>query len=227
MSRTNFIATGILVLAFLMATSFFLVLSYENNSNWNKISKHILVACVGDSITQDSGYPGMLQNMLGNKYIVINFGVGSTTVLTNSNRPYVNQDAYLDAKLSSPSYVAIMLGTNDAKPVNYANIQNFITDYKMLIGSFQNLSSKPKIVILIPSPIFSNQVEINSTNLEQGVIPLIRDVASDLNLPTIDIYDLLISHPNYFPDGVHPNADGARVIATEVEKFIISNEPSN
>jgi lysophospholipase L1-like esterase len=224
MSRTKFLAVGVVVLASLMAVSFFVVLFYENNSSWNKIPKATLVACVGDSITQDSGYPEILQEKLGHEYIVENFGVGSTTVLANSNRPYRDQSAFLNAKLSSPSFVIIMLGTNDAKPINFVNVQNFVLDYEELIGEFQDLPSKPRILILIPPPVFNNQVEINETNLEQNIIPRIQQVASTLNLPTINIYSLLINHPDYFPDGVHPSIEGARLVADKVEEFILASD---
>jgi lysophospholipase L1-like esterase len=222
MSRTKFLAFGILVLASLMAASSFIILFHENSSGI-KTPRPTLVACVGDSITQYSGYPEALQNMLGYRYIVGNFGVSSTTALANSNMPYKEQPAFLKAKLFSPDFVVIMLGTNDAKSANYANVKNFNSDYETLIGDFKNLTSKPRIVILIPPPAFTNQIEINGTNLEQGIVPRIQQVAADLNMPTINFYSLLIDHPDYFPDGVHPNIDCANIIAREVKEFIISH----
>jgi lysophospholipase L1-like esterase len=48
------------------------------------------------------------------------------------------------------------------------------------------------------------------------VIPLIKQVANETNLATIDVHTALINHPDYFWDGIHPNNEGARVIATQV-----------
>jgi lysophospholipase L1-like esterase len=37
-----------------------------------------------------------------------------------------------------------------------------------------------------------------------------------MNLPEIDVYDALGDQPDSFIDGVHPNSQGASVIANEV-----------
>jgi lysophospholipase L1-like esterase len=41
-----------------------------------------------------------------------------------------------------------------------------------------------------------------------------------LNLPTVDVNSALANHPEYFDDGVHPNSDGAMVIASEINNAI-------
>ena len=89
----------------------------------------IRVACVGDSITEGP-YPKNLQSMLGTDYRVGNFGVSGSTVLLNSDKPYMNQSAFLKAKNFQPSIVIIMLGTNDAQENTYASIDNFLDDYE-------------------------------------------------------------------------------------------------
>lgn len=75
----------------------------------------IRVACVGDSITQGSGYPAKLQVLLGTNYSVGNFGVSGSTVTLNSTKPYMNQTAFEKAQQFQPKVVVIMLGTNDAR----------------------------------------------------------------------------------------------------------------
>jgi lysophospholipase L1-like esterase len=37
-----------------------------------------------------------------------------------------------------------------------------------------------------------------------------------MNLPTVNIYDALSNHSEYFVDGVHPTSDGATIIASNV-----------
>ncbi len=175
----------------------------------------IRVACVGDSITSDTTYTDELWTILGASYEVVNFGVGRTTVSLQFEKPYFNQPKAQLARWFEPDIVIIMLGTNDA----YLNQQlrsNFTSDYKTLISSFQALSSKPKIFIVIPPPVFDNPTGLNAATVENDVIPLIRQTASNLNLPTIDAHTALLNHPEYFQDGVHPNSQGSKVIATQI-----------
>ena len=57
------------------------------------------VACVGDSITYGSGikgretksYPAQLAGMLGEDYVVKNFGVSGATMLKKGDKPYWKQ----------------------------------------------------------------------------------------------------------------------------------------
>ena len=61
----------------------------------------VRVACVGNSITYGTGianrdkdsYPAQLQAMLGNKYLVGNFGKPGATLLRHGHRPYFKQQA--------------------------------------------------------------------------------------------------------------------------------------
>jgi acyl-CoA thioesterase-1 len=175
----------------------------------------IHVACVGDSITRDTQYPQILSTMLGANYTVANFGVGRTTVSLQFNKPYMNQSAFQNAQRFNPDIVVIMLGTNDAYLCQQER-ENFVDDYKALINSFQSLPSTPKIYIAIPPPVFNNTSGLPASVLDDEVIPLVKQTASDLTLPTIDLHTPLLDYPQCFPDGVHPDAAGSEVIATEI-----------
>jgi len=190
----------------------------------NRVDLHgsVLVACVGDSITEGSGYPSELQNMLGSSYMVENFGVSGASVMVESGKPYVNLTAFQNAKEFLPEIVVIMLGTNDARSYSLPHIENFVSEYENLISAFQGLTSKPEIFLVKPPPIFDNNLGLNSTIFVQDVIPRIDQVASELRLPLTDVYAALINHSAYFPDGVHPNNEGAEIIATEVSNGITS-----
>ena len=174
------------------------------------------VACVGDSITEGSGYPENLQLMLGADYKVGNFGVSGSTVLTKSNKPYISQKEFRDVKAFGPSIVIIMLGTNDAQEKTFESIEYFSNDYKQLIREYQTLENNPEIWLVKPPPIFNNNLNLNNTNLEQGVIPCIERIANELSLPLIDVNKVLMEYPEYFGDGVHPNSEGAVLIANEI-----------
>ncbi len=161
--------------------------------------------------------------MLGSNYIVGNFGVIGTTVLLNTNNPYINQSAFEDAKGFQPDIVVVMLGTNDAQINNYLSIDKFKPDYEELINQMLTSASNSRIFLVKPPPIFTNTLDLKNSNLVEGVIPRIEQLAHEQGLPIIDVYDVLVNHPEYFVDGVHPNQDGASVIATEICKAIIDN----
>jgi acyl-CoA thioesterase-1 len=184
----------------------------------------IRVACVGDSLTQSTMYPYDLGLLLGTaNYTVRNFGAGSTTVLLNTETPYINTSVFQDALEFQPNIVIIMLGTNDAQPNLHEYNASFVADYVTVIDAFQALSSKPKIWIVLPPPIFSNQSgKISPEYFELTLIPDIEQAANETNLPTIDVYSALAGYGDYFPDGVHPNKEGAKLIAEAIYKAISS-----
>jgi len=212
------LAVVILTVIVFSAGLAYIILSYSNST------ARVRVACVGDSITEVTGYPADLQALLGNAYDVRNFGVVGATILLNTDRPYLNQTACSEAEAFQPQVVVIMLGTNDARTNIYPNSQNLEANYGTLIATLQALKSLPKILVATPPPIYNNTLSLSSSNLAQGVIPRVEQEAKMLNVPTIDVYDPLLNHPEYFPDGVHPNLAGAEKIAQIVFAAIVNKE---
>ena len=207
----------------LLTTVGVLAIFLENQESKSVNLKLARVACLGDSITEDSGYPAYLQELLGNDSVVGNFGASGATVSFSSYKPYYFEPAFSRAKRFEPTTVIIMLGTNDARADYYQQINNFVADYTRILNSIQTLESKPRIFLVKPPPIFNNTFYLNGTSFVEGVLPRIEQVASTLGLPTIDVYTPFVNHPEYFPDGVHPNRDGAQIIANIVYRAIISN----
>jgi lysophospholipase L1-like esterase len=191
------------------------------------LNARIRVACVGDSITQGSGYPDKLQQLLGTNYLVGNFGVSGTTVSLNSTSPYMNQTAFQKAEEFEPNYVVIMLGTNDARTDVNENNETFEADYSQLVSSFQTLDSNPQIFVVDSPPMFTHNPDYNCTYLADNVIPQIDTVANNLNLPTVDVYSAFSNHTDYFMDGIHPNPEGASLIASQVDNAIVGQENPN
>lgn len=179
------------------------------------------VACVGDSITFGHGikdrehdaYPGVLSAMLGQKYDVRNFGVSGTTTMMGTDMPYMNEQAYKDALEFNPQIVTIKLGTNDSKPFNWKESEHFKQDLKTLIESFRSLPSKPKIWLCLPVPAYGHAWGINDSIISNGVIPFIKEVAQEENLPVIDLNTQFQGKRQYFPDTIHPNEEGEKMIA--------------
>ncbi|MBW2540331.1 MAG: hypothetical protein JRE27_12130, partial [Deltaproteobacteria bacterium] len=65
-------------------------------------------------------------------------------------------------------------------------------------------------------------------NIKNEIIPLVRQVGRKKNVPVIDLYTPLSGKPHLFPDKVHPNAEGANLMAREIYKTLTGNPyPAN
>ncbi len=176
----------------------------------------IKVACVGDSITQGNkrgNYPSQLQEMLGEKWKVMNFGHSGFTLLKKGDRSYWKSPRYQKALASEPDLVIIKLGTNDTKPQNWKFKDEFVADYKELIESFQKLESKPRIYICRPCPVFGKgNFKIVNSGIEEQM-PWLDAIAKEMKVDIIDMNAPLADKPELVPDRVHPNKAGYRVMA--------------
>ncbi len=212
-TRLKLLAAAIATVVFVSGLAVFFFETQLGSAHTSEST--IRVACVGDSITIDSDYPDRLKRMLGANYTVENFGVGGSTVSLQFRKPYLNQGACQNARNLEPDIVVMMLGTNDAY-LSPQQRSNFANDYETLIASFQALPSQPKIFIVVPPPVFDNNMGLNATVLVNDVLPLVNQTANDLGLPLIDMYTPFVNHPEGFLDGVHPNSQGAEIMATQV-----------
>lgn len=193
---------------------------YSQRTKTKDSTAAIRIACIGDSITELSNYPNQLANMLGDQYIVGNFGACGTTVLTDSGSPYKFTEAYKEITKFQPDIIISILGTNDASPSFEHNLGFFVNDYILLLQEFKNLPSKPEVFIVNPPPIFSEILGLDPELLEKNIIPAITETSIETCLPVIDVHSA-VNKQEYFFDGVHPNIMGARVIAQEVYKALI------
>lgn len=197
-----------------------------------KAEKIIKVACVGNSITQGAAianqhrdsYPGLLGQMLGPAYEVRNYGLGGRTLLNKGDRPFMKEALFKDALAFEPDIVTIKLGTNDTKPFNWVHHHEFMQDMEEMVAAFARLDSKPQIWLCYPVPAFHYDWGINDTIVRDQVIPYIRQIAHKHNLHTIDLYTPLIGKGHLFADGIHPNEQGALLLAKEIYRALISKE---
>jgi acyl-CoA thioesterase-1 len=186
------------------------------------------VACVGDSITYGAGvedreknnYPLKLNELLGEKYEVKNFGNSGATLLKHGDKPYWTLGEFKAASEFQPNIVVIKLGTNDTKPQNWKFAEEFSADLKAMVEHFQKLESKPKVYLCKPVPVYETKWGINEQDLTKGVIPKVEAVAKETGAEVIDLYKPLSRHPELFPDKIHPNAAGAALIAKTVQEAI-------
>ena len=112
---------------------------------------------------------------------------------------YWSTTQYEQAMNSSSDVILLMLGTNDAMGSRWAMSSGlFPSDYADMVHSFLSLSSKPKVYVMVPPPLYRdgrynmNQTVINS--LFPGSGPAgVRTIAEAVRVPesqVIDIYSL-------------------------------------
>jgi acyl-CoA thioesterase-1 len=181
------------------------------------------IACVGDSITYGYGlatpsqqsYPAVLQGLVGASHTVQNFGSSGCTMLKKGDKPYWNDPAYGASDAFKPDIVVIMLGTNDAKPQNWTYKADFAGDYASMISHYR--AAGATVYVAAPPPVYASggySIDPNVFNTE--VEPQIRQIATTASAPLIDVYQALSGKASDFPDNVHPNAEGAQLIAQAV-----------
>jgi sialate O-acetylesterase len=190
------------------------------------------VACVGDSITQGAGtsggrsYPSQLQELLGSNWRVGNFGVGGRTLLRKGDFPYWNEKAFTNAQEFQPDVVVIMLGTNDTKPQNWVHKNEFETDYKDLVRTFQGLNPSPRVYVCRPVPVPDpGNFGINDTALQEQM-PILERIATELKVELIDMHAALDGTPELLPDRVHPNNEGAAEMAKAAFRALTGMDPA-
>ncbi len=188
----------------------------------------IRVACVGDSITFGAGvenrgqnnYPKVLGRLLGAGYETRNFGVNGATLLKKGDKPYWKTGAFKAATGFKPHIVIVKLGTNDSKPQNWKHKAQYAADLAALADHFASLPTRPKIWLCKPAPVYRDRWGINEKAVKGEVIPLLEGVAKKKKLPIIDLYKALSGIKQHFPDGIHPNAKGAEILARAVYQAI-------
>ncbi|MEI4768081.1 GDSL-type esterase/lipase family protein [Psychrobacillus sp. FJAT-51614] len=181
----------------------------------------IRVACVGDSITYGYGYPAELQTLLGTEYSVENFGYSGRTAMRTGDKPYVDEEIYQDSLNYLPDIVVIMFGTNDSKVQNWLSKEEFKKQYRELLQSYTQLSSKPVVYLNTPATPFYVDGKMEGPmefNIQKDKVDeaaeAVRELGKELGLQVLDFNDITKNHPEWFKiDGIHPNADGAKAIA--------------
>lgn len=190
----------------------------------------IKVACIGDSITYGAGvlktreedsYPALLGKLLGEGYQVLNYGLSGRTLLNEGDQPYSKEILFEESKEAEPDIVLIMLGTNDSKPYNW-NAEDYETELQEFVNLYQELPCDPEVYLMTCCAAFVMEGQdevayhIDAAVIEDELAGIIRQAGENCNVPVIDIYQVTEGHPEYFSDGVHPNAKGNQAIAQAV-----------
>jgi len=198
------------------------------------------ITCVGDSITYrygfeeepENNYPYVLDNLLGAKYTVKNFGESGTCVQKNTDYAYVNQNKYIESLDYDADILIFTLGTNDSKKWNWKDKETFRTEYETLLDSY--LSNDPDLEVYIGISPKSYYIDDKvSGTAEFGIEPQTVDeiaeiqyeVAKERGYQIIDLYELSEQHPEWFAeDGIHPTRDGAIGIAEYIAEILLNEK---
>lgn len=187
----------------------------------------VKVACIGNSVTygyghknpKESSYPSVLQNLLGNGYTVANFGHSGATLLRQGHNPYYKTKAFAEALSFVPDIAIIHLGLNDTDPRNWpAYRDEFAADYAWLIDTLRKVNPALKIFISRMTPIFHDHPRFRSGTRDWfwQIQSLIPEIAAANNTGLLDFHTPLYARPELFPDALHPNEEGAVIVAKTV-----------
>ena len=194
----------------------------------------IRVACIGNSVTYGYGhhnpkatsYPTRLGQMLGSDYEVRNFGHSGATLLNHGHRPYTQQQAFHDALAFVPDKAIIHLGLNDTDPRNWPNYRDeFIPDYLGLIDTLRAVNPKVEVWICRMTPIFHGHRRFKSGTRDwhAQIQEAIEEVAHLAGVHLIDLHKPLYHRPDLFADALHPNIEGAEILAQTVYSAMTGN----
>ena len=204
-----------------------LVFTFYSNSIFGQ--KKVNIACVGNGITYGIGvenrvknnYPQQFQYLLGANYKVTNFGVVNAPVLNSGINGYTKTAAFKKSHDFNPNIVFVELGLDAIKSSDTAFISNFTNTLEGIVQSYTNLSARPRIVLLLPLPIFLKDSSLfNNEFIKNKIIPKIQKLAYEKDLEVLDLFSMFIDREDLFLDKVHPSSLGGTLISKRLYELV-------
>ena len=215
-----------------------LKMRYPSPPKVDPSKKHI--ACIGDSITFGSGvyltgqhktstWEVFLKDLIPDNYQILNYGLSARTLMVEGDRPY-SKDRFKDIshEVAADIYI-IMLGTNDSKTFNWSgNEDKYKPELKVFVESYQENQKIPCVYLMQPpracgllyDKLDKIGYSLQAEPIEGPIYNAIAEVADETGSGLIDLYTLTKDHSEWFPDGIHPNADGNKAIAEEIARVL-------
>ena len=115
--------------------------------------------------------------------------------------------------------VLLQFGTNDASPSLF-HADAFRASAEALIDAHAAALGADQVVFLLPPCIYPVSGDIASFGMSDNTLAEVRAILSEVcaekGVTVVDLYAATRDHPEWFPDGVHPDADGNRAIAQAI-----------
>lgn len=196
------------------------------------------IVVLGDSIASQNMWQPLVESELGG--IWVNCGMGSTPLGGDvSTNAFWQKERLEDVKSNNPDILIIFGGANDltlktdigtSANLEDKNTSTFVGAYSYIIDNL--LMWKPSLQIIIISTTWAHNDGTNySETMTYGDFAnACESVARYYHLPYVDLYNesgfnqyTLGAPPNniYSDDQIHPNAAGAKVIASMVSAKLI------
>ena len=205
--------------------------------------KHAVINVLGDSITAGAGttgpehfYHAVLARSVGAD-TVRNYGIGGTRI-ARQNGPDTYGAAFVDRyreMADDADLVLVFGGTNDYGHGNAPfgtmddrTPETFCGACHLLFSGLIEKYPETPIVVMTPIQRLNGNVPSGNTGLPLSVYAdTIRQIAEFYALPVLDLYhcsgicpDLPVQQERFCPDGLHPNNDGAALIAARLAGFL-------
>ena len=206
------------------------ILCYGDSNTWG----HIPGTC-GTRFAEDKRWTGVLQQMLGTEYRILEAGLcGRTTTCDDPFDADLNGIRYLPACLRSAGpldLVVLMLGTNDLKFQNAwsaaRGAATIIRSIRMHADCFrggnpQVLLVSPVHVTDAPSPVMSDPDSLFSRPESLKFARFYRGFAEDLGIPFFDAASVAEPSPL---DGIHMDAVGHAALGAALADEILKIFP--
>ena len=99
---------------------------------------------------------------------------------------------------------------------------DFVKDYKALVESLRSVNPGAQFYIARMTPLGAGHSRLLTGNIpyHRHIQHAIETVARETGAQLIDFYEPLIARPDLLPDSVHPNAEGAGILAKTVYSAI-------
>lgn len=172
-------------------------------------------AAIGDYTT--NWIPGLSSRLPADSLRTFR-GDGATT-LRSGDSSYWASGLLAQVFAYEPDIVSIQLGSSDSKAMNWDDSANFTADYKALIDTLAAMPSKPRILVVYPTPVMpdaapTDPLERNNQVISNSIIPRLRAIALEKGADTINLYTPLAGQidryltPNGNPKRILPNSVG-------------------
>ena len=195
----------------------------------------ITVACIGDSITEGylstdwnyCSYPAVLQRILWQDYVVINYGNSGKTMRDDLGARYQNTPQYNAAVKNASKFdlALIMLGTNDSHNdphFSAADNQAFNDSALSLVSALTKKNSDLKITVM-NCPVYygtGTSGSLHVRNLQAKLVGILRDKGHDVSY--FDMYSFTKTEltETRFPDDLHPNDEGYALMGHRLAEVV-------